>query len=162
MIISSSEILIGRNDSRRCVRELIELATQRVLIIGRNLEPELYNYKYLYDHLSIIATRNRKTDIRMIAHDTREASRSGHYLILLAQRLPTFAQIRITVTRDHRKFNESWLIVDDAALMRIKNPGAYEGYFHTDNKLECKSLTHSFNEIWEASQPDQNTRRLGL
>ncbi len=159
---SSSKLLDGRNDCRRCVRDLIERATQRVFLIGQDLEPDLYNHKYLYDHLTTIATRNLKTDIRVIAHDTRAAAHSGHYLILFAQRLPTFAQIRTTVTRDHRKFNENWLIVDDMAFMRIKNPAAYEGYYDTDNKLECRSLAESFSEIWEASLPDQNTRRLGL
>ena len=159
---STSKILGGRSDCLSSVRELIELSTQRVYVIGQNLEPDLYNYRYLYDHLADLASRNRKTDIRVIAHDTRVASHDGHYLILLAQRLPTFAQIRTTVTRDHRKFNESWLIVDDMAFMRIKNPAAYEGYYDVDNKLECRSLTQSFNEIWEACLPDQNTRRLGL
>ncbi|MCH7881433.1 MAG: hypothetical protein IIB69_07640 [Proteobacteria bacterium] len=158
----SSILLNGRNDCRRCVRELIELSTQRVYLIGQNLEPDLYNHKYLYDHLSELTTRNRNTDIRVIAHDTRVAARNGHYLILLAQRLPTFAQIRITVTRDQRKFSENWLIVDDMAFMRIKNPASYEGYYDTDNKLECRSLAQSFMEIWEASLPDQNTRRLGI
>lgn len=162
MRTNSSKLLDGRNDCQHCVRELIELATRRVYLIGTSLEADLYNYKYLYDHLAALAARNRKTDIRMIAHDTHVAARSGHYLILLAQRLPTFAQIRTTVTREHRKFNESWLIIDDIAFMRIKNLASYEGYFDADNKLECRSLAQTFDEIWEASQPDQNTRRLAI
>lgn len=158
----SSVLLDGRNDCRRCVREMIELATQRVYLIGQDLEPDLYNHRYLYDRLAEIASRNQKTDIRVIAHDTHAAAHNGHYLILLAQRLPTFAQIRITVTRDHRKFNENWLIVDDMAFMRIKNPAIYEGYYDTNSKLECRSLAQKFLDIWEASLPDQNTRRLSL
>ncbi len=162
MKLSSSNLLSGRNECLHCVRDLIEASTQRVYLIGQDLEQDLYNHRYLYDNLTELATRNRKTDIRVIAHDTRVAARDGHYLILLAQRLPTFAQIRITVTRNHRKFNENWLIVDDMAFMRIRNPAAYEGYYDTDNKMECRSLTQIFNEIWEASLPDQNTRRLSL
>ncbi len=159
---SSSKLLDGKSDCQRCVQKLIALSTQRIYLIGQNLEPGLYNYRYLYDHLAELATRNRKTDIRVIAHDTRAAAHEGHYLILLAQKLPTFVQIRTTVTRDHQKFNESWLIIDDMAFMRIKDPATHEGYFDTDNRLECRSLANSFNEIWEASLPDQNTRRLGL
>ena len=159
---TSSILLDGRNECLRCVRELIELATHRVYFIGQNLEPDLYNYRYVYDHLTTLAAGNQKADIRVIAHDTRTASHEGHYLILLAQRLPTFAQIRTTVTRDHRKFRENWVIVDDTAFMRIKDPAIYEGYYDTDNKLECRSLAESFGEIWEASLPDQNTRRLNV
>jgi hypothetical protein len=66
------------------------------------------------------------------------------------------------VDPEHKKFRENWLIVDDMAFMRVKNPSRYEGYFEIDNKLECRFLTESFLEIWEASQIDQNTRRLSI
>jgi hypothetical protein len=159
---TSSILLDGRSDCLECVNTLINRAQQRVYIIGQNLEADLYNHKSIYDHLTGMATQNRKTDIRLISHDTRLATTYGHYLILLTQRLPTFAQIRITVDPAHRKFNENWLIVDDMAFMRLKNPSRYEGYFETDNKLECRFLTEEFLDIWEMSQTDQNTRRLSL
>jgi hypothetical protein len=159
---TSTKILSARADCISCAKTLIGLARQQVYIIGQNLEAELYNHQSIYDHLTDMATMNRKTDIRIIAHDTRIATSNGHYLILLAQKLPSFAQIRITINPEHKKFRESWLIVDDMAFMRLKNPARYEGYYDTDNKLECRSLTEEFNEIWEACQPDQNTRRLSL
>lgn len=159
---TSSILLDGRSNCLDCVTTLINLARRRVYIIGQNLEADLYNHKSIYDHLTAMTTQNRKTDIRLIAHDTRVATANGHYLILLAQKLPTFAQIRTTTNREHRKFRENWLIVDDMAYMRLKNPLRYEGYFENDNKLECRSITVEFLEIWEASQPDQNTRRLSL
>lgn len=159
---NSSEILDGPGDCRDCARNLILLARQRVYIISQQLEPELYNHRTIYTHLSSLATTNRKADIRIIAHDTRSASNQGHYLINLTQKLPSFAKIRTTVTRADKKFMESWLIVDDMAYMRIRNPALYEGNFETNNKLECKSYITRFEEIWESCQVDQNTRRLSL
>ena len=159
---TSSILLDGRSDCMECVNTLINRAQQRVYIIGQNLEADLYNHKSIYDYLAEMPVQNRKADIRLIAHDTRVATNNGHYLVLLTQKLPTFAQIRTTVDPAHRKFNENWLIVDDMAFMRLQNPLRYEGYFENDNKLECRSLTAEFLDIWEASQPDQNTRRLSL
>ncbi len=159
---SSSELLDSRAACKDCVKNLVLLATQRVYIISQKLESELYNDKDIYEHLGKLATSNRHTDIRIIAHDTRVAASQGHFLIHLAQRLPTFAQIRTTFTRAHRQFLESWLIVDDHAYMRIKNPALYEGYFAVNNKLECKAYLDDFEEIWEGCQVDQNTRRLSL
>jgi hypothetical protein len=46
--------------------------------------------------------------------------------------------------------------------MRLKNPYQYEGRFDLDNKPDCRLLTDDFIDIWEASQQDQNTRRLSL
>ncbi len=159
---NSSDLLDSRSDCRECARKLILLARQSVYIISQALEPELYNDRSIYAHLSGLTSSNRKTDIRIIAHDTRSAANQDHYLINLAQKLPSFAQIRTTVTRADKQFQESWLIVDDFAYMRIKHPGRYEGNFETDNKLECKSYIRRFEEIWEACQVDQNTRRLSL
>ncbi len=159
---SSSGLLDSRIACKDCAKTLILSATQRIYIISQKLEPELYNDRAIYEHLCKLAASNRNTDIRIIAHDTRSAASQGHFLINLAQRLPTFAQIRTTVTRAHRQFLESWLMVDDYAYMRIKNPALYEGNFATDNKLECKAYLDDFEEVWEACQVDQNTRRLSL
>ena len=159
---NSSVLLDGRSECKECARNLILLATHRVYIISQQLEPEIYNDREIYQHLTSLTTRNRKTDIRIIAHDTRLAANQGHFLINLAQKLPTFAQIRTTVTAPNRKFIESWLIVDDMAYMRIKDPARFEGNSESNNKLECKSYINSFEKIWEASLIDQNTRRLGI
>lgn len=159
---TSSELLGGKSDCQACVHELVLLARQRVYIISQKLEPDLYNNREIYQHLTRIASNNRKADIRIIAHDTRMAANQGHYLINLAQKLSSYVQIRTTVTRAHRQFFESWLIIDDIAYMRIRNPAQYEGNFETSNKLETRSYITRFEEIWEACQVDQNTRRLSL
>lgn len=157
-----SELLDGRAACRDCARRLIKLATQRVYIISQKLEPEFYNDREIFSYLSGLATRNRKADIRIIAHDTRSAASEGHYLINLSQKLPSFVQIRTTVTRADREFLESWLIIDDMAYMRVKNPSRYEGNYETCNKLECRQYIDKFEEMWETCQIDQNTRRLSL
>lgn len=157
-----SKLLNGRSDCRRCARDLINLARQRVYIISQKLEPEFYNDREIFDHLVNLATRNRKTDIRIIAHSTRTAASEGHYLIKLAQKLSSFVQIRTTATRADKEFLESWLIVDDMAYMRVINPARYEGNYETYNKLECRHYIARFEEMWESCQVDQNTRRLSL
>ena len=157
-----SELLEGRTDCRDCVRRLIKLASRRVYILTQKLEPDLYNNREVFEYLTGLTTTNRKADIRIITHDTRTAASAGHYLIILAQKLPSFVQIRTTVTRADRKFLESWIIIDDMAYMRLQNPARYEGNFETNNKLECKSYIARFEQMWESCQVDQNTRRLSI
>lgn len=159
---SSSQILEGRSDCKSCVQALIDAATMRIYLITQHLEPEVYNYKEIYQSMTALVLENKKADIRILTHDSRIGSYKGHYLIQLAQKLPSFVQVRTTVTPIHQKFGESWLIVDDAAFMRIKVPSRFEGYFDTDNRLDCRSMIDTFKEMWEASDPDQNTRRLNL
>lgn len=159
---SSSIILDGRGDCRDAARNLILGCTGRLYLITQNLEAELYNQAEIHEHLTSMVTANRNADIRIIAHSTRIAANQGHYLIHLAQKLPTFVKIRTTVTVADRSFRESWLIADEQAYLRLRNPERYEGYYETDNKLECRAFHERFIEMWEASEPDQNTRRLSL
>lgn len=159
---TSSILLDGRIECKEAVKSLLLGSLERVCILSQHLEPELYNDAEIHAHLAQLATRNRNTDIRIIAHDTRVAGNQGHHLIQLAQKLPSFVQIRTTVTAAHRNFRESWLIADDSAYLRIRNPERYEGYYEIDNKLECRGYYDDFIEMWEACEPDQNTRRLSL
>ncbi len=159
---NSSILLEGRSECAEAAKTLILGAVSRIALITQSLEPELYNDAEIHDHLAQLATINRATEIRIIAHDTRTAANRGHYLIHLAQKLPTFAQIRVTVNPDDRQFRESWLMVDDGAYLRIQNPDRFEGYYELDNKLECKSYLDRFLDMWEGCEPDQNTRRLSL
>ena len=159
---SSPILLDGRTACKEAAKTLILGSIGEVYLITQRLEAELYNDAEIHEHLAQLAANNRNTDIRIIAHNTRVAANQGHHLIHLAQKLPTFAQIRTTVTPAHRNFRESWLIADDGAYMRIRNPDRFEGYYELDNKLECRSYRDDFLEIWEACEPDQNTRRLSL
>ena len=159
---SSSILLEGRSECREAVKTLILGAVDRVYLITQKLEPELYNDAEIHEHLTALATSNRNTDIRIIAHDTRVAANQGHYLIHLAQKLPTFARIRTTVTSSDRQFRESWCIVDDSGYLRLRNPERFEGYYEFDNKLETRRYYDDFVEMWESCVPDQNTRRLSL
>ena len=159
---SSSILLDGRSECREAARALILAAGNRVYMATQDLEAELYNDSEIYDHLCGLATQNRHADIRILTHNTRVAANAGHYLIHLAQRLPSFAQIRVTTTPEHQNFKESWLMVDDSGYMRIRNPERFEGYYELENKYECRAYVDDFNEMWEASSQDQNTRRLSL
>lgn len=159
---SSSIILDGRGDCRDAARNLILSCVDRLYLITQSLEAELYNHADIHEHLVAMVTSNQNADIRIIAHSTRVAANQGHYLIHLAQKLPTFVQIRTTVTVADRNFRESWLLADEGAYLRLQHPERFEGYYETDNKLECRSFHERFIEMWEACEPDQNTRRLSL
>lgn len=159
---SSSILLDNRSDCCDAARVLVLGCIGRLYLVTQRLESELYNHAEIYEHLARLAAGNRNTDIRIIAKDTRVAANQGHYLIHLAQKMPTFVKIRTTVTPPHRNFRESWLIADNSAYLRLRNPDRYEGYYELDNKLECRSYHDQFIEMWEASEPDQNTRRLSL
>ena len=159
----SSQIkLDSRSQMAETVKSVIMSAQHQVLIFSQKLETDLYSHREIYDYLIELITNNRNTEIKIIAHDTRAASHKGNYLIHLCQKLSSYASIRVTVTREHKNFRESWLIVDGRDYLRIRNLERYEGYYELNNKLECRNYREQFMDYWEACEPDQNTRRLSL
>jgi len=76
--------------------------------------------------------------------------------------LPSSIQIRIPATEELQRFSESWLIVDDHSLFRMTNPQRYEGVLIENDRLHIKTQMEYFDQAWENSEPDQNTRRLSL
>ena len=140
---NSSILLDGRSDCVEAARTLLLSCVGRLYLVTQRLEPELYNHAEIYDHLTALVASNRNAEIHIIAQDTRVAANQGHHLIQLAQKLPTYVQIRTTVTPVHRNFRESWLMADDGAYLRLRNPERYQGYYEIDNKLECRNIPGS-------------------
>jgi len=60
------------------------------------------------------------------------------------------------------EFDEFGLEFDEYDLFDEMDFMLDEGYFEMDNRLECRHYIEQFLEIWEASQPDSNSRRLSL
>ncbi len=161
-IESLAKNITDRATAQHVVRELIQSATQQVLIYSHEMEPELYNHEDICESLSLLARSNKRAEISILAHDTTNAARNGHCLINLAQKLSSFIHIRITEHSMTRDLSESWLIVDGHAYCRFINPLRFEGKYEHYNKSRCRKMQANFTELWEQSVPDLTTRRLNL
>lgn len=156
------ETINSREQCADAVKRLIESARSQVAIFSQQLEPLLYHQPAVCQKIAQLARNPQHASVRIIAQSTRSVSSQGHCLIDLAQRLPSAIQIRIPQTEELQHFSESWLIVDDHAIVQISDPQRYEGSVIENDRLHVKSQLDFFNHAWENSEQDQNTRRLSL
>ncbi len=154
--------LNNRQECTDAVQEVILSAQKNIQIFSQQLEPLLYNHQGICDAVSSLARKNRHSSIRIIALKTRSIASEGHCLINLSQRLPSSIQIKVPVTDELLRFSESWLIADDHSICQINNPDRYEGSLIKNNRLHVKTKLEFFDDAWENSQPDQNSRRLNI
>lgn len=159
---TSVSTLTNRQECSDAVHSLIQNAEQHIAIFSQQLEPLLYNHQDICDLISELARKNRHSNIRIIACNTRSSASDGHCLINLAQRISSHIQIRVPETPELKRFSESWLIADHHSICQISNPDRYEGSVIKNDRLHVKTKLEFFDHAWENSQPDQNTRRLSI
>ena len=159
---SSVKALTSRQECAEAILHLVQSVEQRIAIFSQRLEPLLYNNQEICEQISLLARKNRHSDIRIISQNTRSVIADGHCLIQLAQRLSSSIQIRIPNTPELQRFSESWLIIDQHSICQIDNPERYEGSLIEHNREHLKTKLDFFNLAWENSLPDPNSRRLQI
>jgi len=156
---TSVETLNTKEACVEAVERLISVAEQRIALFSQQLEPLLYNHPSICDHISALARKNRHSSIRIIAQDTRAAA-DGHCLVHLAQKLTSSIHIRVPSSPEIQHYVKSLLIIDDHSMLMIDNPERFEGSLIENNRLHIKTQLEFFDNAWENSLPDTNTRRL--
>ena len=158
---TSVTALDSRDDCVSAVAKLVDAADLHIAMFTQRLEPLLYNHREICESISRLARKNRHSRIRIIAQDTRSAA-EGHCLMTLAQQLSSSIQIRIPASRELQRFEKSLLIIDDHSMAVIDDPERYEGKLIENNRLHIKTELAFFDDAWENSLPDPNSRRLHI
>lgn len=154
--------LTDRQDCSAAVHHLISAAERQIAIFSQQLEPLLYNHQEVCDQIFQLARKNRYTQVRIIVQQTRSVAAEGHCLIQLAQKLSSYVQIRTPNTAELQRFGQSWLIIDDHSICEISNPERYEGKLIEHDRVYVSTQLDFFDNAWENSVPDANTRRLSI
>jgi len=164
-IIGDNKLTIELDGKALCQETIVSLisqASRSIAIFSQSLEPALYNQADVCHAIKKLLRRNQNAKIRIICKDCQSASINGHCLINLAQNFSSFIEIRKPTTTELKQFQQSWLLVDDAAYCLIKQPERFIGTASFNQRKIVKESLDFFNHAWEYSETDQHTRRLSL
>lgn len=149
----------SRLDNREIVAQLCRQTRQDIRIFTPDLEIPIYDHPELIRTLTLLATRNRKTAIRVLVKDSGQAIKNGHRLIELARRLTSSILIhRMPKHIDNR--DSACLIVDRSGYCYKQVGHRYHGQFNFNDKLKVRDLIKTFDEAWNHSRIDPEMRRL--
>jgi hypothetical protein len=81
--------------------------------------------------------------------------------VTLAQRLPTFIQIRVPAPQ-FRDFNPAFLVADETGFLHRQFSDRYEGSASFFAPATARELLRVFEPIWETAEPDPNLRALRI
>ncbi|AOV16748.1 hypothetical protein BJI67_06440 [Acidihalobacter aeolianus] len=136
--------------------------TQRDLIIlSRSLDPALYDDDTVSGHLFALIRRQRHSRIRILIADLQPLRQYGHRLLALAQRVPSFIEIRLLAPR-HRRENREWLIADTRSVIYREQADKSQALTAHSDRRWAIELAHEFQLMWDVAEQHPDLRRLSL
>jgi phosphatidylserine/phosphatidylglycerophosphate/cardiolipin synthase-like enzyme len=165
------KLILGENDEvleldsvdehRELIPHMLNQARHSIDIISRNLDPRIFDRPAVTDAIKAMVSQQPRAQVRIIIRDNTPLIKNGHHVLLLAQRLTSFIHIH-KLPQTYNAFNEALLLVDGRGYIRQRQSDIYAGNACFNAPRQVKDMTTTFQEIWDASQPDPECRRLSL
>lgn len=138
-------------------------ARHQIDLFTPDLEADIYDNSDVEQLVIQLIRKHRDACIRILLQDSTRAVSDGHCLVRLSQKLTSSVFIR-TPPDNHRGITDAFLIVDRTGLIR-HTPGDTRNYQATVNykaPLDAASQAEIFEQAWQHSTPDIQTRRVYL
>lgn len=141
--------------------QLVQQARREICFFGSNIDAVLFDHAEMLDCLSEFARSSERTQVKFVVHSTKKNVQNSHGILPLVQRLSSSIHVHIS-DRQHHELTQMFLIIDDDAYLFCKNNEIYSGRASLNDRQEVHALKQSFNDIWNHSVNDLNTRRLHI
>lgn len=153
--------LSSLEEHREFTLHMLRQARHSIDIISRCLDPRVFDRPHVTEAITTMVRDQKRARVRIIIRDNTPLIKDGHHILLLAQRLTSFIHIH-KLPSAFDSFNEALLLVDGTGYIRQPKSDIYAGYACFNAPRQVKDMTANFQDIWEASEPDAECRRLSL
>ncbi|OBS11016.1 DUF7931 domain-containing protein [Acidihalobacter prosperus] len=141
--------------------DAIDGAQRDIVILSRALDPALYDEAPVSEHLFATIRRRRHSRIRILIADLQPLRLRGHRLLALAQRVPSFIEIRLLAQR-HRAERREWLIADTQTVVFREQADKGQALSAHNDRRWALDLAHEFQAMWDMAEQHPDLRRLSL
>ncbi len=148
-------------ENREAALEIAQIARRELAIFTRDLEPQVYDTSEFVDAVKRLALSASRARIRILLIDANRAAKEGHRLVELSRRLSSFIEIR-RPHRDYLDMAEAFMIADEQGVMYRKLSSRWEGTVDPHDPLQARERLKLFDEIWQRSNADPETRQLRI
>lgn len=148
-------------ENKNAAISLVQQARYSIDIFTQDMDAEIYNNNEFERAIFNLAKKHPTTKIRILAQDTRKAVQNGHCLIRQAQSITSSVFIH-NPSREYKDEKCAFLVVDKQGLLYRTNASnrSYKASTNFMSPQRAGKLSDFFNEVWEHSTPDMQTRRI--
>jgi predicted GNAT family N-acyltransferase len=148
-------------ENKNTAISLVKQARYSIDIFTQDMDAEIYNNKAFEQSIFNLARKHPNSRIRILTNDSRKSVQNGHCLVRLAQNLTSSVFIH-NPARQHQHEQCAFLVVDKVGLLyRVTATSRnYKASVNFKSPQRAGKLVDFFNEVWEHSTPDMQTRRI--
>lgn len=152
-------VLSSMEETRAAVADIAKVAKRSLALFTPDLEPGIYDHDDFLEVAKHLVLSKRYARIRVLISDPARSVRNGNRLVLLGRRLQSYIEFR-NVHPDYRDHREAFLIADDNALLYRVDAAKWEGIADTYEPGVARRYLQLFDEVWSASEVEQELREL--
>lgn len=159
---TEAEIHIDTVEENKSVAiSLAKNACHSIDIFTQDMDAEIYDNSEFEQCIFNLAKKHPTTKIRILVQDTGRSVQNGHRLIRLAQDITSSVFIH-NPSAEYKDEQCAFLVVDkQGVLYRVNaNNRNYKARASFMSPQRASKLTDFFNEVWQHSSPDMQTRRI--
>ena len=151
--------VISSLEEMRAAVEAVAASAQRLMsIYTPDLEPDLYDQNGFLDIMKRFVLARRFAKARVLLSDTTRLLRDNNRFIAMGRRLTSCIDIRPAVAGAKQRAC-GYLIADDRAIVYRVHPDRWDGVADLNNPPVVRQYLDEFDEIWQASSPDEVARQ---
>lgn len=146
-------------ENNLCATALVEQTRQTLEIASRKLDPLVYDQVNFIAAVKNLVLGSRKAAVRIIVWEPDLIIRRGHRLLDVVSKLSSFMEIR-RAGIEHKDYNSSLLIADGIGYINRQKSERFEARASFNDRRQSTLYLNEFEEMWDASLPDPNFRRI--
>ncbi|MEM9171938.1 MAG: hypothetical protein AAGA84_04450 [Pseudomonadota bacterium] len=153
--------LTTRQDMREAASMICAQAERKVSIITRDLEPGIYDHPDFLEAVKKLILSRRFARVRVLISDPSRAIKNGNRLVTMGRRLNSFIEFR-NIHEEYRGQKVAYCIADNRSIAYRLDAERWDGVADTCAPQVASSYLETFDEIWAASEVENEFRQMHL
>lgn len=154
-------VLSTRADMREAASAICRSAKRKLSIMTRDLEPGIYDHPDFLEAVKKLILSRRFARVRVLISDPSRAIKNGNRLVTMGRRLNSFIEFR-NVHDDYDPVPEAYCIADATAIAYRLDATRWDGIADDYTPPIAKNYLQTFDEIWSASEVENEFRNIHL
>ena len=155
--------VISSLEEMRAAVDTVAASAQRLMsIYTPDLEPDLYDQNGFLEIVKRFVLARRFAKVRVLLSDSGRLLRDNNRFIAMGRRLTSCIDIRPAVVPAGQRTSShagAYLIADDRAIVYRVHLDRWDGVADLNNPPVARQYLDEFDEIWQASSPDEVARQ---
>lgn len=161
-VASERKLLSTMEEVRKAAKEIAAVAKRTISIYTHDLEPGIYDDPDFLEAVKKLVLSRPFARVRVLIADPMRAIKNGNRFVQLGRRLNSYIEFRHVHDDYLEDRTEAYCIADQHGILFRQRADRWDGLADVHAPHVAKFYLTTFDEIWHASELEQEFRRLNL